>query len=506
MILFGVLLCGLFLRIVRVVIEQQPIFADEAIYVRWAQVMKAEPTLRFLPLSDGKQPLFMWVLMFLLEPLYDPLIAGRLLSVVFGLVTNLGVFFLTYLLFGRKKPALVAALIYALAPITLFFDSMALVDATLSMFGVWFLLFLLLTIKLQRYDLSMLSGFLLGGALLTKSPALYFSILAPSVLIMHQWPKKKVQIFQSLVKQLSYLVPVYLIAYGMFNVLRLGPNFQMIALRNTDYIFPLSHLWQNPKDPFIFHIQEIGQWLWLLGPGVIVFTFVLGIIVAANRFRRQTILLTLWIVTPLFANAMFAKVFTARYILFVVPYIFIISSLFIVFQTKVQKLISLLLLLLVANALLVDALFIFKIDQAPLPKSERTGYLEEWTAGYGIKEVAKYLVEKQRSLSEGEKIVVGTEGYFGTLPDGLEIYLNNYRTITVIGVGLDIKSLPSSLSESRRFGNITYLVINSSRLVGDPNKMGLKLIASYPKPLRTIGTSDYIKYGPQETLYFFEVL
>ena len=162
MILFGVLLCGLFLRIVRVVIEQQPIFADEAIYVRWAQVMKAEPTLRFLPLSDGKQPLFMWVLMFLLEPLYDPLIAGRLLSVVFGLVTNLGVFFLTYLLFGRKKPALVAALIYALAPITLFFDSMALVDATLSMFGVWFLLFLLLTIKLQRYDLSMLSGFLLG--------------------------------------------------------------------------------------------------------------------------------------------------------------------------------------------------------------------------------------------------------------------------------------------------------------------------------------------------------
>ena len=37
-----------------------PVFADEAIYIRWAQVMKAESTLRFLPLSDGKQPLFMW--------------------------------------------------------------------------------------------------------------------------------------------------------------------------------------------------------------------------------------------------------------------------------------------------------------------------------------------------------------------------------------------------------------------------------------------------------------
>ena len=31
----------------------QPIFADEAIYVRWAQIAKAEPTLRFISLQDG---------------------------------------------------------------------------------------------------------------------------------------------------------------------------------------------------------------------------------------------------------------------------------------------------------------------------------------------------------------------------------------------------------------------------------------------------------------------
>ncbi|KKU74843.1 MAG: hypothetical protein UX99_C0005G0003 [Candidatus Amesbacteria bacterium GW2011_GWB1_47_26] len=46
-----------------------PIFADEAIYVRWSQVMRAESSLRFLPLSDGKQPLFMWLTIpFLLWP------------------------------------------------------------------------------------------------------------------------------------------------------------------------------------------------------------------------------------------------------------------------------------------------------------------------------------------------------------------------------------------------------------------------------------------------------
>ena len=40
-----------------------PVFVDEAIYVRWSQVMRSEASLRFLPMSDGKQPLFMWASM-----------------------------------------------------------------------------------------------------------------------------------------------------------------------------------------------------------------------------------------------------------------------------------------------------------------------------------------------------------------------------------------------------------------------------------------------------------
>ncbi|MEK7112149.1 MAG: hypothetical protein AAB875_02375, partial [Patescibacteria group bacterium] len=51
-----------------------PVFVDEAIYIRWAQVMRAEPTLRFLPLSDGKQPLFMWLSIPFLKIFSDPLL------------------------------------------------------------------------------------------------------------------------------------------------------------------------------------------------------------------------------------------------------------------------------------------------------------------------------------------------------------------------------------------------------------------------------------------------
>jgi len=311
-ILIFILLISFSLRTLKVFIGQQPVFADEAIYVRWAQVMKAEPTLRFLPLSDGKQPFYMWVLMFLLRPSFDPLIEGRMLSVFFGIICNVGIFVLAYLLFGRKKVGLIASLMYAISPIAMFFDSMALVDTTLAMFGVWFLIFLILTIKHQRYDLSMISGFLLGGALLTKSPALYFLILSPMSVILQTWTKKVRGVVKDIIKQLILLSPIYLIGYGMYNILRLGPNFQMIAIRNKDYIFPISHLWLNPKDPFIFHIKELWEWLWMLGPGVLLFTLILGFIVGIKKFKKETILLLLWILVPLFANAMYAKVFTAR--------------------------------------------------------------------------------------------------------------------------------------------------------------------------------------------------
>ena len=67
-----------------------PVFVDEAIYIRWAQVMQNEPTLRFLPLSDGKQPLFMWLIIPALKVFSDPLVAGRMVSVLAGFGTLVG--------------------------------------------------------------------------------------------------------------------------------------------------------------------------------------------------------------------------------------------------------------------------------------------------------------------------------------------------------------------------------------------------------------------------------
>lgn len=488
----AVLAFGLTLRLYHLTIL--PVFADEAIYIRWAQVMRAEPTLRFLPLSDGKQPLFMWLVIPFLKLFSDLLFAGRFVSVLAGMGTLIGIFLLSLVLFKNKKAALLAGFFYAISPFSFFFDRMALADALLSMFGVWTLFLGVVIAKTLRLDFAMLAGFALGGALLTKSPAIFFAILLPTAVI---FIKKPIH----LIKLAGLFAVTYLIAYALYNILRLGPNFQMIGARNADYIFPISHLWLNPKDPFIFLIDRSFEWIWAMGPALVLILAAGGIVINFRKYKREILLLVSYFLFPILVQSEFARVYTARYIVFTLPYLFVLAAAVFLTSSKLIKQAAVVILgLSVLLAAKFNYLLLTNPAKANLPRSERSGYLEEWTAGQGIKEAADYL------KTAGGRIVVGTEGFFGTLPDGLQMYLNDRPEITVIGVGIDIKEIPTSLVESKKAGNRTYLLVNKSRFHGDPDKLGLKLIADYPKaPRLAKDTREYIQKGPQEFLYFFEL-
>ncbi|KKR85985.1 MAG: hypothetical protein UU32_C0025G0008 [Candidatus Woesebacteria bacterium GW2011_GWB1_41_10] len=483
----GIIVVGLVIRLINLTIL--PVFADEAIYIRWSQIMINEPTLRFLPMSDGKQPLFMWVLMFLVNRFSDPLFIGRLVSVISGLGTMIGLFLLTYILFKNKVVSLATTAIWAISPYSVFFDRMALVDSMLTMFGVWSVTFGIITAKTLRLDYAMITGFFLGGALLTKSPAIFFVILLPAALI---FAKQKIKVV------LLFIVTL-VIAFGMYNILRLGPNFHLLTSRTADYVFPISHLWENPKDPFIPYFDRAIEWLRMMGPWPVLALVLFGIVAGLKKLRREILFLFSWWLIPTLIQSEFGKVFTARYELFTLSFLFGIAAAAFLVTNKILKWTTTLVFVLF---IIFSGIFNYKLltnpDSANLPRSEKSGYLEEWTAGQGIREIADY-------LKNGGRVVVGTEGYFGTLPDGLQMYLANYPEITVIGVGIDIKELPKSLAESKEAGNKTYLVVNKSRLLANPEKLGLTLIAEYPKVPRPIDVREYVTKGPQEFLYFFEL-
>jgi len=462
-----------------------PVFCDEAIYVRWAQVMRSEQTLRFLPLSDGKQPLFMWLVIPFLKIFSDPLYAGRITSAFFGVLTLSGLLVISLIL-GNKRQGLLSMLLYVIVPFGLFFDRMALADSQLSAFGLWSLVLSILLGKTGRTDVAMILGMVLGGALLTKSPGQYFLILSPVTIIatsmvLHGFRWRRI-IWTAVLSGI-----VIIMGWGIYNILRLGPNFQMIALRNKDYLWPVSEIIKHPLDPFWPHLKDIFRYFWsyvtwpLLAVGI--FGFVKMFFSAKNR--RNAILLSAWAFLPILAQAGIAKVFTARYILFSFPaLVYIVSfgidnllNLKIVTPPFRRRLVYFGVCLLFIPSIIFDWKMWKNPSFLPLPQDERRGYLEEWTSGWGIKDIA----DEIRNMNRADNIIVGTEGFFGTLPDGLQIYLEKVPRVTVIGVGYPVKTLPESLKDAKRFGNKVYLVVNRSRLEADQKEIG-NLLRTYEKP------------------------
>lgn len=464
-------------------LTMQPIFADEAIYIRWAQVMRAEPTLRFLPLSDGKTPLFMWLLIPLFKFFKDPLMAGRVLSVVSGFFTLLGIWFLGTKFFD-KRVAIYASFFIVVTPYIVFFDRLALVDSMLAAFSIWSLNLAILLIKKMRIDLAMFLGYLFGGGILVKPPGFFSVLVLPATLFLFDWQKRSRPV--RLLKLLGLWILTIIITLLIYNILRLGPGFSELSNRNNDYVFPVSRIWQSPLDPLRPHLGDLADWLPKLFGWPLFLLVFLGIAAAFFKKNKLAIAIFFWAIIPLVIQLMLLRTFTARYILFSIPPLLFLAA-FGLDQIKF-KLSWLLVLIMLVWPLYFDFYLLTNIEKAPLPKEERRGYLEDWTAGYGLKDIAQFLDEQSKSGT----IVVGTEGSFGTLPDGLQIYLDKNRQVIIIGGPASI----SAQLKNAALDHKTFFVANKGRFSGS-NSEDVQLLREYPK-----AKGDSI---PWDSMVLFEV-
>ena len=195
---------------------------------------------------------------------------------------------------------------------------------------------------------------------------------------------------------------------------------------------------------------------------------------------------------PLLAQASIAKVYTSRYILFAVDLFIPLCALGIYWLSERKgKIIKLLSPLVIVVPIFISFIYLLSPLSAPMSFDMRNGYLEEWTAGWGQKEIAQYLIKLE---SEGNKIVVFTEGYFGTLPDGLQIYTEGHKNITIVGSPPEVNHLPEGLVNTSE-ENLRFLVINKSRNHLPPTDIEkLTLITEYPKAVRLDGTREYLQF------------
>lgn len=475
-----------FFRLFR--LNEVPVFVDEAIYVRWSQVMRTEPTLRFLPLQDGKQPLFMWATIPFLKVISDPLIAGRLMSVLAGAGSLLGLGILSYLLFAEVYIALFASLIYAIIPFSMFFDRMALADSLLAMFGIWALIFAIKFAKTFKIEYAMFLGFAIGGGLLTKSPAMIFYPWALLALVF--FTSRSHLTKNNLLKILWGIFLALFISQAMYAILRLGVGFQMIGARNQDYVYSVREVLGHPLVPLLENLLKTANWLFLLFTPTVLLLGVLGYL--NSKARRQYLFLILISLLPLLFQAFIAKVYTSRYVLYAVLPLIPLAGLGLHWLvSRKGKLIQASIILFLSVPLILTFVYLFKPALAPMSSDMRSGYFSEWTAGTGQKEVAEYLLAEE---AKGQTIVVFTEGTFGTLPDGLQIYTEGHKNITIVGSTPNIFEIPSGLLNTDP-KNLRFYVLNSSRNHLPASEMAkLELIKEFPKFPRADGTHESLLF------------
>lgn len=455
-----------------------PVFVDEAIYTRWSQVISSDLKQWAIPLSDGKQPLFMWLGALIQKTPIDPLFGERFVSVLAGSLT---MFFL-YLLIRElvnQKAGIIAMVLYLICPFSFFYDRLAVADGLLTTLFVLTTFLSIKFIKHANLRNSLFLGLSLGGGLLTKSTAGLSLFFMPLVLALFDWRKSKIK------QRLSEVVLFGVIALGLgaliYYLLKLSPLFYLIAQRTPDFIFTPREVLKHPLDPLQFRIVEVISWLkdYLSLP--IFLLSILGIFILAKKDWRKSLILIGGFLIPLVIEMEIAKGFTPRYFVFVTPFALALAAYPVsLFLSKFSYLKLLLAALLLIPAMTFDYSLITNPQSAPIPQKEKQGYLEDWSAGYGIKEISQY-IRQQSGI--GQPITVGTEGTqgYGTLPDGLQVYLRDVPNVTVVGMGqkAEIYNVPSDLVSDAKI-HPAYLVVNENRLI-DRKNPHLKLISAFPK-------------------------
>ena len=473
----SLLLIGLFIATRLTNLTKLPIFTDEAIYVRWAQIGTRDASWRFISMTDGKQPLFTWVAMTIMRFVPDPLYAGRLVSVLSGVGSALGIFFLSKTLFKSLRVSFLSSFLYIISPFSLVYDRMALYDSLVAMFSLWNLYFAVLLVRTLRLDVALIFGMTLGLGMLNKTSGFLSLYLAPLTMVLMDWRRGK--IIRRIARWALLLAVSAVLSQAVYGVLRLSPFFHMIAQKDAIFVYPFREWISHPTHFFVGNMRGLIDWLvhYLTWPVTIA-----AFVPAVSIFRkpREKLLLYGWWLAPFVALALFGKVLYPRFVLFMSMPLLILAATTIdgVMRRWPKTFLEIFLIgCIVVPSVYTDYLLITNPIYAPIPQADRGQYINDWPAGWGVSEVASLLAE----ASKRGHIVVYTEGTFGLLPYGLEIMLVDNPNIEIHGIWPVPEDMPQEVARDTRLYP-TYFVMNQRLDV--PRGWPLTLVASYPKGIR----------------------
>lgn len=448
-----------------------PVFADESIYIRWAQLILDDwQRYFFFPLNDGKTPLFVWLMVPALKLVQDPLLAGRLLAVVFGLAQIWLTHKIVKRLGGRGLAALMAVLLTTLLPYWFTYHRMALMDGPLiaPLAAAWLLLINAIENKKNSIKTLIFSGLFFGLALLIKLPALLFLptlVLTPLLIKPNKLSLKD--------RGWRVALPI-LFGIIVFASLKLHPAFGQLFRRGNDFLYGFQALMETG---WLVVLKTNLRLTWetfnayLTWPILILPFF--GLFQA--KWRRTQIGLILASLGFLLPILFLGKTVYPRYLLPAALPLTIGAALsFEAFFLKTQSLLKkplafigrcVLLIFIITYTLSAATQWLIiswqNPDYLPYTLNDRVQYVLEWSSGHGILETTHLLQEAAKS----KKIAVATEGFYGTLPDGILMYLHNQNVTNILveGIGQPVRAIPDNFRAKAQNYDEVWLVVNRHR-------------------------------------------
>jgi len=477
---FSIIFLFFFLRLYH--LKQLPIFVDEAIYARWAQLGWYDGSLRLVSLEDGKQPLFIWLTTITMNFIYNPVAAIRIVSVMAGLTTVIGLFLLSFELFKNRWISLLSSLLYALYPFAIVINRMGIYESLVGAFLVWFAYFAIILVRKSRLDIALILGLVLGGSLLTKSSGFINIYLSPLALLL--LPKGKIN-----KKHLLKLALLGLVTIGMgflcYSSLLLSNKFYMISEKDALFTYHIREL--LPYHAFEKWDNNIINFLnWTVS----YFTLPLFCFVAISFFKRERykekLLLLLWFLIPFLSLALFSRMPNPRYLFPLTLTLLPLAAfgLHNLYSLKKRWVFWGALCLTVGFLSFYNYKILTDFANSPIPKEDIEQYSEGFSSGQGMREVVTFL----QTEAQKQPIIIATEGTYGSLPTTvIQIYFIHNTQTELYAFNILPKRLDKQLYQKAKEKSV-YLIFNQTQSVRD---WPLELITKYKKGSSNLYLSLY---------------
>ncbi|MCB0179196.1 MAG: glycosyltransferase family 39 protein [Anaerolineae bacterium] len=390
--------------------------------------------------TEGGKYLQIWLITPMVALGSDPLWNARVVSVLLGLVSAVGCYFLGKALFDRPSVGLAAALFYGIIPYAFFLDRLALNDSMLGTLAIGIALLSLRLIKRQTLAAGLLLGLMLGLTGLTKLNGLILWVIPPlAILFCGDDSFRRLVSNDSLVKWGRLII----VAYGL-GVLLIIPIF-FAPTAHLDG--PASKTWLLDAAPLgsfaemvTGNLQRVWAYYTIYLTWPILIMALLGTTLTLVRRHRGGLLLLSAILIYNVVFIIITVYLQSRYLFAVVPFalilagygfVMLIDGLATLFQrtthyalrtTHYVSLYLLLLILCSLPALTFNLRLLTNPTQAPFEAYDRWFFLDGWTSGYGLNELAAYL--REQADQHGSIVVVRNDAS-GLTREGLNIKLAN---------------------------------------------------------------------------------